>query len=534
MVNLTLLSLPGLKESSNLSFDMVRNVIPVWRFFPFNGLTPVDVYEKVRGDSANSFLLESVHESQIPHHNGAWLINRYSFIGFDPHLIFKSKGREIRIEKNGHVSFERGYPIKRLRELINQFKLVGGEGLPPFSGGAVGYLSYDARHFFERLPGMAPDDLRIPDVYFVFTDKVIAFDHYDKKFFIICQTRSGGYNSREAEKELRRLEERLLPAKKGQAPYLKVRGKPQPEPVPLRAGSTLPIFASGTEKNGVCPYFSNFTRDEFKSMVKKAKEYIKCGDIYQANLSQRLSTPIEGDPWELYKILRRINPSPFASYLDFDEVKIVSSSPERLLLVKGREVETRPIAGTRPRGRSRSEDKKFSRRLILSPKERAEHIMLVDLERNDLGRVCRYGTVEVNELMTLENYSHVIHIVSNVRGRLKPGMDRFSALAACFPGGTITGTPKIRSMEIIDELEKVARSIYTGSIGYLNYGGEMDLNIVIRTFVITDGHAYIQVGAGIVADSDPEREYYETLHKADALISAVKKVKLKNEVLCRN
>ncbi|MBL7170389.1 MAG: aminodeoxychorismate synthase component I [Candidatus Omnitrophica bacterium] len=482
---------------------MVRNVIPVWRSFPLNGFAPVDIYEKVRGD--HSFLLESVHESKALRNNGAGLINRYSFIGFDPYLIFKSKGQEIRMEEDGHVVSESGEPIKRLRELMNRFKLAGAKELPPFSGGAVGYLSYDARHFFERLPRMAPDDLRIPDVYFVFTDKVIAFDHYDKKFFIICQTRLGGYNSREAEKELQRLEKKIFSKREAS----KKNGS-------LFLGSKIE---------------SNFTRDEFKSMVKKAKEHIKCGDIYQANLSQRLSTSIEGDPLDLYKILRQINPSPFASYLDFDEVKIVSSSPERLLLVKGREVETRPIAGTRPRGRSRAEDKRLSRRLILSPKERAEHIMLVDLERNDLGRVCRYGTVEVNELMTLENYSHVIHIVSNVRGRLKPGMDRFSALAACFPGGTITGTPKIRSMEIIDELEKVARSIYTGSIGYFNYGGEMDLNIVIRTFVIADGHAYIQVGAGIVADSDPEREYYETLHKADALISAVRKVKLKNEAL---
>jgi anthranilate/para-aminobenzoate synthase component I len=257
-------------------------------------------------------------------------------------------------------------------------------------------------------------------------------------------------------------------------------------------------------------------------MVQAAKEYIKCGDIYQANLSQRLSIPIQGDAWQLYRRLRNINPSPFASYLELEDVTIASSSPERLLAVRSDIVETRPIAGTRRRGNNISEDRKLSRDLILSPKERAEHIMLVDLERNDLGRFCRYGTVAVNELMTLENYSHVIHIVSNVRGRLKAGKDKFDAIASCFPGGTITGTPKIRSMEIIDELEKVARSIYTGSIGYFNYGGEMDLNIVIRTFVITGKYAYVQVGAGIVADSDPEREYYETLHKAEALIKAVR------------
>lgn len=506
---------------------MEKEVIPVWRSFPCDGLTPVEVYEKVRGE--NSFLLESV-QAHAPvrryHQDGRGYINRYSFIGFDPYLIFRSKGQEIRIEENGRIYSERGGPIKRLKELIDQFRLMGGEGLPPFSGGAVGYLGYDVRHFFERLPGRAPDDLMLPDIYFAFTDKVIAFDHYNGKVFIICCARPGGYSVSQAEKELQWMEERLLRdcfvifTQFKDCDYLAMTSSPRND-------------ENGGEK------------DEFMCMVKQAKEYIKSGDIYQANLSQRLSFTIQGDPWDLYKILRQINPSPFASFLEFGDVnpvrdktpkrsampsawisngvKIVSSSPERLLFVKGDLVETRPIAGTRPRGQNIFEDKRLSRRLILSPKERAEHIMLVDLERNDLGRVCRYGTVEVNELMTLENYSHVIHIVSNVRGRLKSGMDRFDALAACFPGGTITGTPKIRSMEIIDELEKVARSIYTGSIGYLNYGGEMDLNIVIRTFVIRDAIAYIQVGAGIVADSDPEREYYETLHKAEALVSAIKK-----------
>jgi anthranilate synthase component 1/para-aminobenzoate synthetase component 1 len=476
-----------------------KKVVPVWRSFPIKRFTPVDIYEKVRGK--NSFLLESAGGT-----------DRYSFIGFGPYLIFKSKGREIRIKERGKGYFEKGNPIRRLKELIDRFRMIETDNLPPFSGGAVGYLNYEARHFFETLPRNAPDDLKIPDIYFVFTDKVIAFDHFEEKIFVICCARPGGYSLSAAEKELRHLEEKIF--SEGEKRFKE------------RDAS---LFLGPEIK-------SNFTRAEFMSMVRHAKEYIKCGDIYQANLSQRLSTSIKGDSLNLYKILRQINPSPFASFLDFDEVKIVSSSPERLLFVKGELVETRPIAGTRPRGRNISEDKKFSRRLILSPKERAEHIMLVDLERNDLGRVCRYGTVEVDELMTLENYSHVIHIVSNIRGKLKPGMDRFSAIASCFPGGTITGTPKIRSMEIIDKLEKVARSIYTGSIGYLNYGGEMDLNIVIRTFVIADGSAHIQVGAGIVADSDPEREYYETLHKAEALVTAIRKVNSvrKNEALCAN
>ncbi len=488
----------------------------MWRTFSINGLTPVEAYEKVRGE--NSFLLESVQESGsislVMHRNGSRPTDRYSFIGFEPYLIFKAKGDDIKIERNGKLYSETGNPIQRLKELMDRFRLVKGNGLPPFSGGAVGYLSYDVRHHFEKLTRLAPDDLKLPDIYFIFTDKVIAFDHYNEKLFIICQSRPGGYNFEEAEEELYRLEEKVF------SKCLKIEKN--------RHSPVSPIFLGSRIE-------SNFTRCEFMSMVRRAKEYIKSGDIYQANLSQRLSAAIEGDPWSLYNILRQINPSPFASFLDFDDVKIVSSSPERLLFVKGEEVETRPIAGTRPRGRDRFEDKRFSRHLILSPKERAEHIMLVDLERNDLGRVCEYGTVEVNELMTLERYSHVIHIVSNVRGRLRPGMDRFSALSACFPGGTITGTPKIRSMEIIDELEKVARAIYTGSIGYLNYGGEMDLNIVIRTFVIVDRALYIQAGAGIVADSDPEREYYETLHKAEALVTTIRKVNpVRNEALCRN
>lgn len=457
-----------------------KQVVPCWRSYPLGKLSPVEVYEKVRGE--NSFLLETVRPHPV--------MGRYSFIGFDPYQVFKSRlslaGKQPRP----------GNPLEKMKAFLGSFKLVGGDDLPPFSGGAAGYLSYEVRHLFERLPGLSRDDLKLPDIYFVFTDKVIAFDYYNQKLFIICQSRPGGYSLREAERELDLIEEKI----NGDSPHF----------------LNSPLFLGSKIE-------SNVSRDEFKSMVRQAKEYIKAGDIYQANLSQRLSASIEGDPWRLYKILRDINPSPFAAYLDFDEVKIVSSSPERLLMVRGDQVETRPIAGTRPRGRDQREDKRFSRELILSPKERAEHIMLVDLERNDLGRVCQYGTVEVNELMTLENYSHVIHIVSNVRGKLRPGLDRFSALEAAFPGGTITGTPKIRSMEIIDELEKVARSIYTGSIGYFNYGGEMDLNIVIRTFVITARSAYIQVGAGIVADSDPEREYYETLHKAQALIEAVKR-----------
>lgn len=261
------------------------------------------------------------------------------------------------------------------------------------------------------------------------------------------------------------------------------------------------------------------SRERYMDIVRKAKEYIAAGDIFQANLSQRISSPIgDREPWEIYKVLRAINPSPFAAYADFGEYQVVSSSPERLVKVTDRTIETRPIAGTRPRGRDGSEDEAMRSELLLHPKERAEHIMLIDLERNDIGRVSEYGSVAVDELMITEDYSHVIHIVSNVKGILQEGKTCFDVIRAAFPGGTITGVPKVRCMEIIDELEPVVRGPYTGSLGYLGFSGNMDLNIIIRTFTIKDGTAYVQAGAGIVADSDPEREYYETLKKAEALV----------------
>ena len=291
--------------------------------------------------------------------------------------------------------------------------------------------------------------------------------------------------------------------------------------------ASLPSLTLGTgrtslPRNDELNFQSTFTKQGFEDVVRRAKEYIAAGDIYQANLSQRFSVGIDAvNPLELYERLSEINPSPFACYLDLDGLKIVSSSPERLLKLEDGLVQTRPIAGTRPRGKTRLEDLALSCELILSDKERAEHIMLVDLERNDLGRVCEYGSVKVDELMALEDYSHVIHIVSNVAGRLKNGRDMFDLLAAAFPGGTITGCPKIRCMQIIDELEPVARNIYTGSIGYLGFNQDMDLNIAIRTMVIKDSTAYLQVGAGIVADSDPQKEYYETLYKAQAMFKAL-------------
>ncbi len=389
---------------------------------------------------------------------------------------------------------------------MDDYKVSSVEGLPNFFGGAVGYFGYDCLHFFEEVPRRAFDDLLLPDIFLIFVDVVIAFDHIKNRIKIIAVAPFSKSNGKSYDEAVSKIE--------------KIFGK-------LKSHATSELYELNklnelNKTQGNSEVKSNFSRHEFESIVRKAKRYIKAGDIYQANLSHRFWTECDVPAFELYKALRQINPSPFASFLDFGELKIVSSSPERLLKVNGRDIQTRPIAGTKPRGDNSEEDLEKSLELILSDKERAEHIMLVDLERNDLGRVCEYGTIKVNELMALEEYSHVIHIVSNVQGRLKSGFDRFDLIRAAFPGGTITGCPKVRCMQVIDELEPVARGPYTGSVGYLSFNGDMDLNIVIRTFVIKGQDAYVQVGAGIVADSDPTREYDETLYKAEALLKALK------------
>jgi len=469
-------------------------LIPLCRHIETD-LSQVQLYGGVCRDF--SFLLDSgrAHEK----------LGRFSFIGLEPFMIFTAKGKSICIKQGSDIKTLSGNPIEKLRSILNDYRSIKIEGLPDFTGGAVGYFGYDCCHLFERLPRTAIDDLNIPDIYFMFVDTIAAFDHIQNKIMIISNIYPDkpfdkAYD--EAVEKIDRMEERLAR--------------------PLRESSAVGNDRQLIDRENIT---STFTKEGFEDIVRRAKEYIKAGDIFQANLSQRLSCPTSGvHPFSMYQTLRQINPSPFACYLDYGDLKIASSSPERLLKVEGDFVQTRPIAGTRPRGKTASEDLALSCELLLSDKERAEHIMLVDLERNDLGRVCEYGSVRVDELMVLEEYSHVIHIVSNVIGRLRKGKDRFDLIAAAFPGGTITGTPKIRCMEIIDELEPVTRNIYTGSIGYLGFNGDMDLNIVIRTFAVKDNMAYVQVGAGIVADSDPTREYYETLYKAEALLKTLEKL----------
>ena len=405
-------------------------------------------------------------------------------------------------------------PLLKLRELMSNYRTERVQGLPPFTGGALGFFSYDFVRQFEHIPRKAVRDLDIPESYFVFVDFVVAFDHIRKKIWVIVNP-----GAREQEMGFRRIE-----TTEGERLYDEAAQKIAEISAAITAEKSIPLPVTA-RKSAAAALKPNITGEVFESMVLRCKEYIAAGDIYQANLSQRLAVELhESDPLQLYRVLREINPSPFAAYLDFGDLQLVSSSPERLVRLVNGAADTRPIAGTRRRGKDRAETEQLSAELLMNEKERAEHIMLLDLERNDLGKVCEYGSVRVDEMMVVEDYSHVIHIVSNVRGGLAKGMDAFDVVRAVFPGGTITGVPKVRCMEIIDELEPVARGPYTGSIGYISNAGDMDLNIIIRTFVIKDGLAFIQVGAGIVADSDPRSEYLETLHKAEALKKALERL----------
>lgn len=452
----------------------------------------------------NSFLLESA--------KGPESIARYSFIGFDPYLTFRVKDGEVLIECRGKQTISSRKPVQRLRELISSYPQQHDDRLPPFQGGAVGMLSYDFVRYFEKLPSTAIDDLDVPDAHFFLVDTVIAFDHTEKKCWIIVSP--GARYTALGYSPVDKSDEELTAEAEGMIGSVAQRLQ----------GSHLKSAAPEVSGRGITIAHET-SREQYIEMVKKAKEYIAAGDIFQANLSLRIAADVTGiDPWHIYEMLRQVNPSPFAFFMDFGDYQIVSSSPERLIRCGSGRIDTRPIAGTRPRGRNLSEDDAMRTELLLNEKERAEHIMLIDLERNDIGRVADYGTVRVDELMITEEYSHVIHIVSNVQGMLAGGKDCFDVIRAVFPGGTITGVPKVRCMEIIEELEGRRRGPYTGSVGYIGFNGVMDLNIIIRTFLIKKGRAYVQAGAGIVADSDPEREYHECLKKAEALIRTLEKL----------
>jgi len=504
---------------------------------PFS--SPAGLYPKF-GTGRGSVLLESV--------KGPENIARYSFLAFEPYASIKIKDGYVEVEAGGRRAMsrrERSRIFERLRDFLRAYPQKAAPGLPPFQGGAVGLISYDFVHYFERLPRTTRDDLGVPDAFFFMADRLFAFDHVEKKaWLIVCpgaRDTGLGYGRLEdinwaekydeAEKELKRLSSKVKNRTDLKSTFL-CHSRESGNPETGTPGCPLTTCGhDGLNKKPNTPlkkFFIEHTlsKEEYMRMVRKAKEYIAAGDIFQANLSLRVHAHI-GDvpPWTVYKVLSGINPSPFSCYMDFGEFHIVSSSPERLIRVRDGIIETRPIAGTRPRGKDRAEDEAMRSELLLNEKEKAEHIMLIDLERNDLGKVSDYGTVRVDELMITEDYSHVIHIVSNIKGKLAPGKTLFDCIRAAFPGGTITGVPKVRCMEIIDELEPTRRGPYTGGAGYMGFSGNLDLNILIRTFLIKDGTAYVQAGAGIVADSDPEREYYESLKKAEALLLTLRMVK---------
>ncbi len=481
---------PDLKEFKKLAKK--GNLVPISREILADLETPVSAFKKL-GESDYNYLLESVE--------GEERFARYSFLSSDPFLVFKSRGKNIEIREGDKIRRITGEPIDVLKRLMRKFKAVEIPGLPRFSGGAVGYLSYDLVRFFEELPKRNPDDLKLPDIYLIFTDTLLVFDHFKHRIKIISNSHIDGKNLSEC--------------------YKKAIDKIKNIIDKLKSPLISPIKSSFSKERRIS-FSSNLSRSSFVKKVKRAKKYIKDGDIIQVVISQRFQAKIKAESFDLYRALRSINPSPYMYYLKFKDLKIIGSSPEILVRLEGDKVTIRPIAGTRRRGKNEKQDKSLERELISDKKERAEHIMLVDLGRNDAGRVCRYGSIKVDELMKVERYSHVMHLVSNVSGKIKDDKDRFEVLKASFPAGTVTGAPKIRAMEIIEELEPLKRGPYAGAVGYFAFSGNLDACITIRTLIVKGKMAYLQAGAGIVADSVPESEYAETKNKARALMEAIK------------
>ncbi|MFB4336387.1 aminodeoxychorismate synthase component I [Bacillus sp. BR_16] len=413
---------------------------------------------------------------------------RYNIVGLNPVAVIRGKDETLHISESGKETIKRGNPLDLMQEYMEQWKTDYNPEYPPFQGGAIGYFSYDCIRYIEKLPSLAEDDINIPDIFFLLFDDVFVYDQKEQVLWVITH-----YVDKYEEAKERLNEWKSLWMT--EAPEV-----------------TVPFESPEKKSEAVA-----FTEAGFMKAVECIQEYIGAGDVFQVNLSTRQERTLQTHPLEIYTSLREINPSPYMGYLELGDFQIVSGSPELLIKKQGTEVSTRPIAGTRSRGADEQEDEELARELMENEKERAEHVMLVDLERNDLGRVCKYGTVEVDEFMVIEKYSHVMHIVSNVRGEVEEDKDAFDLVKAVFPGGTITGAPKIRTMEIIEELEPVRRGIYTGSIGWIGYSGDTELNIVIRTLLAKDGKAHVQAGAGIVIDSNPENEYKESLKKAIAL-----------------
>jgi anthranilate synthase component 1 len=474
-----------------LSLANQGNLIPVYREIMADLDTPVTAFKKI-DDGRYSFLLESIEGGE------KWA--RYTFLGSNPEVVIRSRGNLVEIIAAGGVtSKETTDPLGFIREYLERFSPVLLDGIPRFFGGAVGYLGYDMVRHFEKLPSDREAAIDAYDSYFIITDTMVIFDNVSQKIKVVSNAH---------------LEEGILPEK-------------------AYAEATAKIDALITRLKGILPsvpakqgaakvdFTSNVSRASFEQAVEKAKEYVRSGDIIQVVLSQRFSGDLTVDPLDIYRVLRTLNPSPYMFFLRLEDTLVVGASPEVMVRKEGEQVELRPIAGTRPRGANADEDAHLATELLADPKERAEHVMLVDLGRNDLGRVCKTGSVRVSELMVIERYSHVMHIVSNVQGELSEGKDAFDVVRATFPAGTLSGAPKVRAMEIIDELEPLRREIYGGAVGYFSFSGNMDMAIAIRTLVIKDGKVHLQAGAGIVADSDPAAEWQESVNKAMAVRRAI-------------
>ncbi len=457
--------------------------LAVYQILQADLLTPSMVYLRLRKKGSVSFLFESVIRGEQ--------IGRYSFIGINPQKVLKIE--------NGfsqkHDFFE------QLQKELNQQPLIPQNGLPRFKGGAVGYLGFDVVQMIETLPPPKPDPLQIPDALLAIYDQIIAFDHVTNRVFLIQLIKVENIGTLKAEylEAIEKLDELRHQILHSEAHH-------------------LGHFTAKERR-----FASNFSKEGFAAAVNKAIDHIYAGDIFQVVLSQRFSLPYRGDAFQVYRALRSINPSPYMFFIDFGEFQLLGTSPEPLIRLEQGQIEIIPIAGTRPRGASEIEDENLAHELLNDPKERAEHIMLVDLARNDVGRVARAGTVQVNDLLTIERYSHVMHIISRVNGNINPQYSAVDAFKSAFPAGTVSGTPKIRAMEIINDLEPVKRSFYAGAVGYFDYSGNMDMCIAIRTMLAKDGMLYWQAGAGIVADSIPENEFNETLNKGRALFKAIQK-----------
>ncbi len=473
-------------------------LVPVYRRLMADSLTPVSAFHKLDAGPC-ACLMESVV--------GGEKVGRYSFLTADPFMQIELRGPRIKLigaagtETAGATEFDSPDPLAELQRRVESFKAIRLPELPPFTGGAIGYAGYDVVRYTEHLPGAPHDDRNLPDLAFAFYDRMVVFDNINKTIVVVAMARLDRFEPAEAYRDAKQRIDAMVER--------------------LSRGTDLPPVDIDTGGPPKIAYRSNCTQKEFEQAVERCVEYIRAGDIFQVVISQRLEVDVRSTPLDIYRALRIVNPSPFMFYLRTPSVTLVGSSPEVMVRVVDGQVTVRPLAGTRPRGRTDEEDRRLADELLADPKERAEHVMLVDLGRNDVGRVARFRSVEVTDVMAIERYSHVMHITTNVSGQLAEGKNAFDALRACLPAGTVSGAPKVRAMQIIDEMEQTRRGPYAGAVGYIDYGGNMDTCIALRTIVVQGNKAYVQAGAGIVADSQPAAEYQETLNKARGPLKAI-------------